>query len=316
MAETLGRLIDAGSGQVLFQNSGAEANEAALKLVRKFQGRGRHGVVSALRSFHGRTLMALAATGQPEKHEPFQPLPGGVPARGVERPRRVRTRPDARGRRRDPRADPGRRRCQRRPTTTTSVASGRSATSAESAADLRRDPDRDGPHRRLVRVSAFRHHGPTSSPWPRASPTACRWARSGLATRSPRRSGPAITARPTPVSRLALSAAAGHARRARTHRRARVSPDRPRCDAAVGCSRRCRVSLTSAAEGLLLGAELTPEALGGAPAARSPAHASTGGWWSTGSPRPRLRLTPPFIITDDQIERGGRHHRRRARRRN
>ncbi|MGB1631170.1 MAG: aspartate aminotransferase family protein [Acidimicrobiales bacterium] len=77
VAEAISRLIDSGSGQVLFQNSGAEANEAALKIVRKYQGRGRHGVVSALRSFHGRTLMSLAATGQPEKHEPFQPLPEG-----------------------------------------------------------------------------------------------------------------------------------------------------------------------------------------------------------------------------------------------
>ncbi|MGB1681739.1 MAG: aspartate aminotransferase family protein [Acidimicrobiales bacterium] len=77
VAETVGRLIDAGPGRVLFQNSGAEANEAALKLVRKYQGRGRHAVVSTLRSFHGRTLMTLAATGQPEKHEPFQPLPEG-----------------------------------------------------------------------------------------------------------------------------------------------------------------------------------------------------------------------------------------------
>ena len=77
VAESISRLIDAGPGQVLFQNSGAEANEAALKIVRKYQGRGRHGVVSALRSFHGRTLMSLAATGQPEKHEPFQPLPEG-----------------------------------------------------------------------------------------------------------------------------------------------------------------------------------------------------------------------------------------------
>lgn len=77
VAETIGRLIDSGSGRVLFQNSGAEANEAALKLVRKYQGRGRHAVVSTLRSFHGRTLMTLAATGQPEKHEPFQPLPEG-----------------------------------------------------------------------------------------------------------------------------------------------------------------------------------------------------------------------------------------------
>ena len=64
-------------GQVFFCNSGAEANEAALKLARKFGGRGRHAVVSAFGSFHGRTLASLAATGQPAKHEPFQPMPEG-----------------------------------------------------------------------------------------------------------------------------------------------------------------------------------------------------------------------------------------------
>ena len=64
-------------GQVFFCNSGAEANEAALKLARKFGGRGRHAVISAYGSFHGRTLAALAATGQPAKHEPFQPMPDG-----------------------------------------------------------------------------------------------------------------------------------------------------------------------------------------------------------------------------------------------
>ena len=64
-------------GQILFQNSGAEANEAAIKLVRKVNGRGRHVVLSALRSFHGRTLATLHATGQPEKHEAFAPLPEG-----------------------------------------------------------------------------------------------------------------------------------------------------------------------------------------------------------------------------------------------
>ena len=64
-------------GQVLFQNSGAEANEAAIKIARKYNGRGRHVVLSALRSFHGRTLATLHATGQPEKHETFQPLPEG-----------------------------------------------------------------------------------------------------------------------------------------------------------------------------------------------------------------------------------------------
>ena len=64
-------------GKILFQNSGAEANEAAMKLARKYQGRGSHVVLAAFRSFHGRTMATLAATGQPEKHEPFQPLPEG-----------------------------------------------------------------------------------------------------------------------------------------------------------------------------------------------------------------------------------------------
>lgn len=67
----------AGDGQVFFCNSGAEANEAAIKLARKFGGRGRHRIVSAYGSFHGRTLGALALTGQPAKHEAFQPIPEG-----------------------------------------------------------------------------------------------------------------------------------------------------------------------------------------------------------------------------------------------
>lgn len=74
--ELVGSAVGA-TGQVFFCNSGAEANEAALKLARKFGGRGRHVVVSALGSFHGRTLATLAATGQPAKHEPFQPMPDG-----------------------------------------------------------------------------------------------------------------------------------------------------------------------------------------------------------------------------------------------
>lgn len=65
------------AGQVFFTNSGAESNECAIKLARKHGGRGRHTVVSALGSFHGRTLATLAATGQPAKHEPFQPMPEG-----------------------------------------------------------------------------------------------------------------------------------------------------------------------------------------------------------------------------------------------
>jgi acetylornithine/N-succinyldiaminopimelate aminotransferase len=80
VARTLDRLIagdDAPRGQVFFANSGAEANECAIKLARKWGGRGKHVVVSAWRSFHGRTLATLHATGQPEKHEAFQPLPEG-----------------------------------------------------------------------------------------------------------------------------------------------------------------------------------------------------------------------------------------------
>jgi len=76
LARTLDELLG-GGGQVFFSNSGAEANECAIKLARKFGGRGRHVVVSAYGSFHGRTLATLHATGQPAKHEAFQPLPEG-----------------------------------------------------------------------------------------------------------------------------------------------------------------------------------------------------------------------------------------------
>jgi acetylornithine/N-succinyldiaminopimelate aminotransferase len=80
VAGTLDRLVGDGEpagGQVFFCNSGAEANECAIKLARRAGGRGRHVVVSAYGSFHGRTLATLHATGQPAKHEPFQPLPEG-----------------------------------------------------------------------------------------------------------------------------------------------------------------------------------------------------------------------------------------------
>lgn len=76
VAATLDRLLG-GGGKVFFANSGAEANECAIKLARKWGGRGRHVVVSALGSFHGRTLATLHATGQPQKWEAFQPLPEG-----------------------------------------------------------------------------------------------------------------------------------------------------------------------------------------------------------------------------------------------
>lgn len=63
-------------GKVFFSNSGAEANECAVKLARKASA-GRHRVVSTLDSFHGRTLATLAATGQPSKQVAFAPMPEG-----------------------------------------------------------------------------------------------------------------------------------------------------------------------------------------------------------------------------------------------
>ncbi|MFF4323694.1 acetylornithine transaminase [Streptomyces sp. NPDC001568] len=62
-------------GRVFFANSGTEAVEAAFKIARRT---GRGGVVAAEGGFHGRTMGALALTGQPGKREPFLPLPGGV----------------------------------------------------------------------------------------------------------------------------------------------------------------------------------------------------------------------------------------------
>jgi predicted acetylornithine/succinylornithine family transaminase len=81
VAVTLDRLIGAGTslegGQVFFTNSGAEANECALKLARRWAGPDRFEVVSTWGAFHGRTLATLAATGQVEKQAAFRPLPEG-----------------------------------------------------------------------------------------------------------------------------------------------------------------------------------------------------------------------------------------------
>ena len=63
--------------RVFMCNSGAEANEAAIKLARIHSGPGRYEVISLLGSFHGRTLAAVAATGQPKFHQGFEPLPQG-----------------------------------------------------------------------------------------------------------------------------------------------------------------------------------------------------------------------------------------------
>jgi acetylornithine/N-succinyldiaminopimelate aminotransferase len=63
-----------GDGRVFFANSGAEANEAAVKLVRRIQGPARPVIVAAERSFHGRTMGALALTGKESIRAPFGPF--------------------------------------------------------------------------------------------------------------------------------------------------------------------------------------------------------------------------------------------------
>ena len=76
LAERLQGLIGGPGSRVLFTNSGAEANEAALKIARRLRPGG--GWVACEGAFHGRTLGALAVTGQPAKRVPFEPLPGPV----------------------------------------------------------------------------------------------------------------------------------------------------------------------------------------------------------------------------------------------
>ena len=71
----------AGFGRVFFCNSGAEANECAIKLARKYSydtyGTGRDTIVTLLNSFHGRTVTTLAATGQDQFHHYFYPFTEG-----------------------------------------------------------------------------------------------------------------------------------------------------------------------------------------------------------------------------------------------
>jgi acetylornithine/N-succinyldiaminopimelate aminotransferase len=75
LAERLLALTGCGAGRVFFCNSGAEANEAAVKVTRRT---GRTKVVAAEGAFHGRTLGALALTAKAAYREPFEPLPGDV----------------------------------------------------------------------------------------------------------------------------------------------------------------------------------------------------------------------------------------------
>jgi acetylornithine/N-succinyldiaminopimelate aminotransferase len=74
LAERLTGLLGTDEARVFFANSGTEANEAALKLVRKIQGQDRTVIVAAEGGFHGRTMGSLAITGKASIREPFAPF--------------------------------------------------------------------------------------------------------------------------------------------------------------------------------------------------------------------------------------------------
>lgn len=80
-ADAAAKLVKlSGLDRVFFGNSGAEANEGAIKIARKFAkniSADKTQIITAWDSFHGRTLATLTATGQPHYHEGFEPLPAG-----------------------------------------------------------------------------------------------------------------------------------------------------------------------------------------------------------------------------------------------
>lgn len=75
LAEKLLAQFGDGHGRAFFCNSGTEANEAAFKIARLT---GKRKIIACEGAFHGRTMGALALTGQPSKRAPFEPMPGGV----------------------------------------------------------------------------------------------------------------------------------------------------------------------------------------------------------------------------------------------
>ncbi len=150
-----------GMTNVFFCSTGLEANEAAIKLARKFghdKGIERPEIVVYEKAFHGRSIATLSATGNEKVQSRLRPAGRGLHPRAAQRHRRIARKPPKateRGRRvlRD---DPGRRRHQ--PDALGLPARGaRAVRRARLAADDRRGAVRHGPHRQVVRAPVGGH---------------------------------------------------------------------------------------------------------------------------------------------------------------
>ena len=199
LAERLLSLLGT-DGRVFLANSGTEANEAAVKLVRRIQGPGRPVIVAAERSFHGRTLGSLALTGKESIRTPFGPyglavrfVPYGDAdaLRGGDRHRRGR---------RLPRARPGRERRGARPGGLPGRGARRPAIRpARCWCSTRSRAASAGPGRgsRTRRPAS----GPTCSPWPRGWAAGCRSGRASVSARPAPASPRGTTAPPSAGTR-------------------------------------------------------------------------------------------------------------------
>ena len=83
-----------GFDKVFFCNSGAEANEGAIKAARKYSymkyGKGRHEIITLMNSFHGRTMTTITATGQEHYHKYFDPFPEGFLYAAINDPKDIK----------------------------------------------------------------------------------------------------------------------------------------------------------------------------------------------------------------------------------
>jgi glutamate-1-semialdehyde aminotransferase len=204
LAERLDLLVTSATGtpgRVFFTNSGAEANECAIKLSRRHGqqhgGPERFHVLSAYNSFHGRTLATLAATGQPQKQETFQPLPEGFRQVEFADLDALRAAMDERACAVLLEAVQGKVVCSLPPPTSPSVACATSGEALLVIDEVRRAWAVPGVGSASSTVATY---APTLSRWRRHSATVFRSVPAGRARRSPPRSGPGITPRRSVVS--------------------------------------------------------------------------------------------------------------------